>query len=924
MSNTTFTGDLVGNKLILSSSYVTASGGTLTLDLSVSNNFTVPVNQNINTISFTNTSPNAVNKIYLSLVRTTGSAATASYSITWPTASFGWNGKRPRNDYYDGENIVTQVELTSFDGTNWIGLDKGDIYSGSGYYMYFAGTNTTNMIPSLPTIYYQPTPIDTNTNWVSCSVGATHVLALKSDGTMWGWGSNNVGQISGSSPSSYSTPIQIGTGSGWSKVFTVGGQGNSYAIDTGSNLYAWGYGGFYQIGDGNITTTYAPLKITSPLASGWKKISATNTNFTYGLTTASTVYIWGGQNLVPSYYEDAGFAGGVTTYPSPTLLPNISSSIVDINGAYYGAIGLSSSGAIVAWGNQNNCETGFPQNTTNNLLKVSPGAIALNANASWSYMNTSANPYVTYLISASGELYVMGYEESTTAPGIRGQGSASAGYFPTASRIGTAKNWESATVIYNFGAIARTTGSTAYVWGKNTVGTSGPFGLTSGSFTPKGYFTSPIYSPSIITGSKWASIGTNGGNRSNVNMYPFVQTDGSIWAWGAVPTYGMASASRYVPTFLNATGNVGNPSNLWRDAVIIGGASTFAIRASDGALFANNTNDNAPHPVRSLNSGVYPPALQQIVGTYDFVRIWPSLNNDCAVFEKLDGSLYGYLFTTKNSLGYDAPFTVAGGVTETAVGYKAITPLAPLPARPKMVIPISNGSIYVLDENGQVWVSGQSTALAATTETGTYFSGWTLYGYEYSNGAQTAAGDSFNSPGFFKWIGVIGQSNYYEVVGLGSDGNIYWFTYAATTSVPVIALKSDGTLWSSAIAAPNQNVVFNNIISGSYYTKIVVGQEGGYTTGILGIGNTATGSSTSPTTQIGTGSGWVDIYSNNNLVFAIDSSSRIYVWGNNGSAGKAGIGYLVSSSITVPTLVTGSTGWKKASANSTQTIFLTR
>ncbi|OYU82467.1 MAG: hypothetical protein CFE24_15510 [Flavobacterium sp. BFFFF2] len=74
-----------------------------------------------------------------------------------------------------------------------------------------------------------------------------HAFAIKTDGTLWGWGSN-LNNVQGlpSNISQISTPTQIGTANNWSKVAT--GYYATKAIKTDGTLWISSATGFYQIG----------------------------------------------------------------------------------------------------------------------------------------------------------------------------------------------------------------------------------------------------------------------------------------------------------------------------------------------------------------------------------------------------------------------------------------------------------------------------------------------------------------------------------------------------------------------------------------------------------------------------------------------------------------------------------------------------
>lgn len=138
--------------------------------------------------------------------------------------------------------IKTNGKLYSF-GTSWSG---GDGCLGLG--------------PAIPVAVY-PTQIGTNTDWKSISVGSNTSFAIKTDGTLWGWGQNDFGQLGDGTFIDKNIPAQIGTDTDWSIVSA--GQFHTVALKTNGNLYAWGDNTRAQLGNGNYTSSNLPILINS-------------------------------------------------------------------------------------------------------------------------------------------------------------------------------------------------------------------------------------------------------------------------------------------------------------------------------------------------------------------------------------------------------------------------------------------------------------------------------------------------------------------------------------------------------------------------------------------------------------------------------------------------------------------------------------
>jgi alpha-tubulin suppressor-like RCC1 family protein len=134
-----------------------------------------------------------------------------------------------------------------------------------------------------------------STNWKQVSAGGYHVLAIKTDGTLWGWGWNANGQLGDNTSQSRSTPTQISAGAGigingWKQVSA--GFDHSAAIRTDGTLWVWGGNTFSQLGI-NLSIGYRSTPLQEFTASNnWKQVCAGN-NTTTAIKTDGTLWVWG-------------------------------------------------------------------------------------------------------------------------------------------------------------------------------------------------------------------------------------------------------------------------------------------------------------------------------------------------------------------------------------------------------------------------------------------------------------------------------------------------------------------------------------------------------------------------------------------------------------------------------------------------------
>ncbi len=111
----------------------------------------------------------------------------------------------------------------------------------------------------LGTAQEPPKRIGTATEWKMLSAQGDHFLALKQDGSIWGWGDNSHNQL-GEGPKQFTNgPVRIGTDSDWTAVF-ASGLGSAAVKRDGS---VWMWGGLYHLPDG--TTLKQILRQPTPI-----------------------------------------------------------------------------------------------------------------------------------------------------------------------------------------------------------------------------------------------------------------------------------------------------------------------------------------------------------------------------------------------------------------------------------------------------------------------------------------------------------------------------------------------------------------------------------------------------------------------------------------------------------------------------------
>tara|TARA_R110000868_G_scaffold81757_1_gene231260 strand:- start:6211 stop:7407 length:1197 start_codon:yes stop_codon:yes gene_type:complete len=304
-------------------------------------------------------------------------------------------------------------------------------------------------------------PIQTisgGTNWKQVSVG-DHAAAIKTDGTLWLWGRNTYGQLGnnlggGAALDPKSSPVQtISGGTNW-KMVACGGY-NTACIKTDGTLWLWGYNTLGQLGNNanTINETKSPVQTVSGGAN-WKQVSTGN--FSAAIKTDGTLWTWG--------YNVNGTLGDNTTVnkssPVQTVAGGTNWKQVSSGGSH-NAAAIKTDGTLWTWGIN------------------SYGNLGNNTNGNGGTTNSQSSPIQT---------------------------------------ISGGTNWKMVACGYYHDVAIKTDG-TLWTWGYGYYGQLGnETNLYSGSRS------SPVQT--VAGGTNWKQVS------SDSNHTTCIKTDGTLWTWG--------------------------------------------------------------------------------------------------------------------------------------------------------------------------------------------------------------------------------------------------------------------------------------------------------------------------------------------------------------------------------------------------------
>jgi alpha-tubulin suppressor-like RCC1 family protein len=216
-------------------------------------------------------------------------------------------------------------------------------------------------------------------------------------GAVYAWFDNDAGQLGiGQCCVQFdsTTPVKSMMPSGTTSIATAAGQSHSLVVTSTGLVYAFGFNGRGQLGDGTKTSHDAPVQTSMPagvmataVAAGW--------DHSLALTSTGAVYAWG-------YNAFGQLGNGTTKNQLVPVLVHMPAGVTAIAAGQYHCLALTSTGAVYAWG-----FNGFGQlgnGTTNNasLPQLVPLPAGVKATA------VGAGDNHSLVVTSTGAVYAFG------------------------------------------------------------------------------------------------------------------------------------------------------------------------------------------------------------------------------------------------------------------------------------------------------------------------------------------------------------------------------------------------------------------------------------------------------------------------------------------------------------------------------------
>jgi len=572
----------------------------------------------------------------------------------------------------------------------------GQIFAwGSGWAGQLGNSGTCNS--------FEPVAVDMNgalsgKRVTAVSAGASHSLALTSDGQVFAWGS-----LVGSS-----VPVAVGTDgemAGKTIAAIKAGQSHSLALTSDGQIFAWGANSYGQLGDNSTAYKFAPVAVDTSNLTGKKiiKISA-GFNHNLALTSEGQVFAWGW-----NIYGQLGNSGTAnSSVPIPVNSDSVSNyPAVEFAAGFNHSLALFASGPPVVSVNPES-------KTVMSGSKVSFRAAATvfpPATIQWQVSTTgTSGPFTNItdnVTATTGTLTLAGVSTAQNGYAYRTVFTNDAGSTTTDAATLTAINGQDLAAVFNSAAdipiqtesvivsgslnvqlgFAPTPGTNLMVV-KNT----GPAFIT-GRFSnaPQGGVVSLTFNGNSYN----FVVNYYGGNgRSLVLQWACTGLD----AWGS-NSYGQlgnnGTTASLVPTAVNTSGAL-----MGKTVVSVAGGNYHSLAlTSDGRVFTWGHNNNGQLGNASTTDSLVPVAVNGALAGKTVVAI-ASGGDHCLALTS-EGQVFAWGLNVYGQLGNGCTTNSPVPVAVSAVGAMA----------GKTVVAVAAGYYHslALTSDGQVYAWGNGS-----------------------------------------------------------------------------------------------------------------------------------------------------------------------------------------------------------------------
>jgi len=193
----------------------------------------------------------------------------------------------------------TGVPVRVGTASNWVQVSAGTehVFAINALGELWAWGNGANLRlgTGTSTSVYQPVRIGTDADWALVTAGSSTPLAIKTDGSLWSWGNHSNGLTGvGLSSGTQALPTRVDLDTDWATVSA--GANNVFAVKTDGTLWGWGDNTYGQLGLTVTGTTSIRVPTRIGGDANWQSVQApidANSRAAFGRKTDGSLWVWG-------------------------------------------------------------------------------------------------------------------------------------------------------------------------------------------------------------------------------------------------------------------------------------------------------------------------------------------------------------------------------------------------------------------------------------------------------------------------------------------------------------------------------------------------------------------------------------------------------------------------------------------------------
>jgi uncharacterized repeat protein (TIGR02543 family) len=429
---------------------------------------------------------------------------------------------------------------------------------------------------------------------ISVAGGHTHSYALTSEGLVYAWGQNSLGQLGNNGTAASLVPVLVYTNgvlSGKKITALVSGENHALVLSADGKLFTWGWNGNLQLGNGtSVPYTNVPVAVDMTGVLAGKTVVALGTGNMHNevVTSDGQLFTWG-------FGQCGQLGNGGTTNSSVPVAVNMTGAlsgkkVIAASGGWEHTVALTSDGLAFAWGYGGNAQLG------NGALTNSSVPVAVSTNgmlAGKTLVAIGSGEFHCLAVSSDGQVYSWGPSPN----GELGNGTNIQSSVPVAVStngvlfgkkvVAVCGSYDSSTALTDDGQV--------FTWGNNACGELGNPACSSHSYVPV-----PVLNSGLLAGQTVLVISSSSQAYHTIALTVGLSAPALTSATNATATYGQAftfavtgnSVAGYSATglpgwlaFNPATGILsGTPTNTGALSITLGATNAFGSTSGNLAI----------------------------------------------------------------------------------------------------------------------------------------------------------------------------------------------------------------------------------------------------------------------------------------------------------------------------------------------------